>query len=364
MNKIKKKFCALISFVAMVVSYAADDPYKLEYNSLVIQLRNYKLIDARETVIRLSKLMKSKEQWLRVRDLLHRYPQIGHDILIIYDKTIPIPLNEVDQNLKLADSLMLKKEFKSAANKYQEVLLEIIKNKKFRVGRNYHLYLSIVHSLSRALYALKQYDDAFVLYRTLPTSYVYYNQVQFELMWNNYLNNRLEYSLGAIATMASGHFSSWLEPEVYLLQYYIYRRMCRDLDAEVVKNAARYYQKYISENKLTLGQWIKKDVETKLYEQAMRSGSNKSSEFIRMKKFLSSRMKNDIKRLKKEFELVLAHIDVDNRKTNRKLPPVQSLLTVDQLLLDSSDKWSLDDNEVFVDELGKKVFIQKDLCKK
>ena len=139
--------------------------------------------------------------------------------------------------------------------------------------------------------------------------------------------------------------------------------MCRDEDAEIVKEAARYYQKFIADNKLTLGQWIKKDVETLVYEQIMRSGNKNQAEFIRMKKFLGQRMQRDVKRLKKEFELILAHIEVDRGK-NKKLPPVKSLLTIDQLLADSADKWSLDDNEVFVDELGKKVFIQKDLCKK
>ena len=86
-------------------------------------------------------------------------------------------------------------------------------------------------------------------------------------------------------------------------------------------------------------------------------------EGVRLKKLLDQRMNAEVKRWRKEFDLVAAHLDVDSGK-NKNLEPVKTLLSVDQLLSTSNEKWNVEDNEIWSDELGKQVFIQKDLCKK
>lgn len=333
-----------------------------EIKSLQLSLESYKFLAARENINNILKEKTTKSQWLYTRDLIHKYPQVGLDILLKFDKASPFPVSAVDKAIEFADKKMLSKNFTEAAKKYQQVLLYLTKNKKFKDGRNYQLYWSLIHSLSRALYALKQYKDAYILYRSIPSSYPLYKQVQFELMWNNYLNERLEYSLGSIATMSSGHFSKILEPEAYLIQYYIYRRMCRDAEVDLIKKKVKYYRDSFANKNISYADWIKKDVETLVYKQVLQSGSPKGGEAIRLRKDLDRRLEIDSRRLRKEFDLVFAHIDLDSGK-NKKLKEVNNL-AIEKLLSTDSEKWAVDDNETWSDELGKQVFIQKDLCKK
>ncbi len=341
---------------------AAENIFQKDLNTTKLALKEFRLIEARELLYKLNKTIKTSEHWFKMRDLIHQHPYVGQDILMGFDKTSPFKLNNVDLAIRVADKLMLEKKFLEAANIYQNILKRINKNKKFKSSRNYQLYWSIVHSLARSLYAMKQFDDAFILYRSISSSYPYYKQVQFELMWNNYMNNRLEYALGAIATMASGHFSKMLEPEVYLVQYYIYRRMCRDEETELIKNTVRSYQHSLSKSKLPFTSWIKKEVETLVYRQILQSGTPRNKEQARLYTYLDRRMSKDVKRIQGEFDLISAHLDLDSGK-NKNLKPVKELLTIDQLLANSNEKWTVEDSEIWLDELGKQVFIQKSLCK-
>jgi hypothetical protein len=363
MSKKRNCFYFFIFLLWNLQVFALEFNFKNALSELKSSLVEFKLIKAREIFNEFQKIKLSREQWLQVRDLIHQYPQIGLDVLLRFDQRSPIELNNVDNYIKKSDSLMLDKKFREAAIGYQLVLKIITKNKKFKTGRNYQLYWTMIHSLARAFYGNKQFEDAFILYRTIPSSYPFYKQVQFELMWNNYMNDRLEYSLGAIATMASGHFSKMLDPEVYLLQYYIYRRMCRDEEVELIKKRVRIYHEALTKFKFPLGNWIKSDVETLVYKQILESGDHKSREELRLRAALESRKNADVLRLQGEFDLVLAHLDLDNGK-NKNLKPVKSLLSVDELLAKKNEKWTVEDNEIWVDELGKQVFIQRDLCGK
>ena len=226
MNKIYVlfSFLFLISFSAI----AQDSQFSSNLKKLEDDLRNYKLIQAREFLDYLQLRKLSPKEWLLIRDILHRYPQVGFDVLMKYDQNATIKASKIDNAIKQADRLMKEKKFYQAAFGYQEILKYIVKYKKKDSDRNTQLYWSLIHSLARAFYGLKQYDDAFKLYSSIPTSYPFYKQVQFELMWNNYQNGKLEFALGSIANMTSGNFSKILEPEVYLVQYYINKRMCRN----------------------------------------------------------------------------------------------------------------------------------------
>ena len=355
---------AIIFFLLLpMLCFSKDNTFVNDKKKLRTLLTDYKLLDARALVNQLQEKKQNPKEWMEIRDIIHEYPQIGLDLLLTYDQKSPIPLSKVDLIIKKLDQLMMAKDFKKAASGYQIILKIISKNKKFKSGRNYQLYWSIVHSLGRCLYALKQFDEAYKVYTTIPSSYPFFKQVQFELMWNTYMNGRLEYSLGAIATMSSGHFSKILEPEVYLLQYYIYRRLCRDEEVDIIKKRVQSYQNVLNKYKFPLANWLKKDVETLVYKQILESGSMTSPEGIRLKKLLDQRMNADVKRWRKEFDLVAAHLEVDSGK-NKNLEPVQTLLSIDQLLSTSNEKWNVEDSEIWSDELGKHVFIKRDLCEK
>lgn len=359
-----KKFSWLSLIVLSIHAHAYDESkFSADLLDLKTSLKEFKLIRAREKIRHMHEAKLSNEQWLLTRDVMHQFPQVGLDFLLKMDHSSPLKPNKIDLIIKKADDFMLAEKFREAAIGYQFVLKRITKNKQFKSGRNYQLYWTLIHSLARSFYALKQYEDAFTLYRTIPSSYPFYKQVQFELMWNNYMNERLEYSLGSIATMASGHFSKMLDPEVYLLQYYIYRRMCRDEEVELIKKRVRIYNEALNKFKFPLGNWIKKDVETLVYKQILQNGDQKSAEALKLRSVLESRMAVDVRRLQKEFALVGAHLEIDSGK-NKKLKPVKNLLSIDQLLSTKNEKWTVEDNEIWVDELGKQVFIQRELCSK
>lgn len=349
-----------ISFTGMENVYASA--FQKDLASLEEDLKNFKLISAREMLSYMQLTRLSKEEWLKLRDVIHRYPRIGLDVMLKFDQYSPFGENKVDKLIKQADKLMMDKKFRQAAFGYQEILKFITKNKKFKNGRNKQLYWSLIHSLARAFYALKQYDDAFIVYKSIPNTYPFFKQVQFELMWNNYMNDKLEFALGSIASMSTENFSKILEPEVYLVQYYIYKRLCRTKDAEFVKKRVLRLQKALQDVELPLGSWIKKDVVTLMYKQILNSGELNNEETSKLKSILESEKNKDFDRMQKEIDLVTAHIELDSgSNTNLKLKT--NLIPAEEILGTQFEGWPYDEIENWPDEVGNYVYTQKDLCK-
>lgn len=342
-------------------AFAQDGQFSSNLKKLEVDLKNYKLIQAREFLDYLQLRKLTPKEWLQIRDILHRYPQIGSDILMKYDQNSNVKVSKIDNAIKQADRLMKEKKFYQAAFGYQEILKYIVKYKKKSSDRNTQLYWSLIHSLARAFYGLKQFDDAYKLYSSIPTTYPFYKQVQFELMWNNYQNGKLEFALGAIANMTSGNFSKILEPEVYLVQYYINKRMCRNQEAELIKNRVIGTQKVIDGVEVSLGSWIKKDIDTQIYRQVLMSGDLKNEETVNLKETLEKLKIKDFERLQKEFALVVAHLELDSGN-NKNLTPYKNSTKIEEIIRTSGDKWRADEEEKWIDEVGNYVSIQKDLC--
>lgn len=351
----------LILFLQFNLSYAQDGQFSTNLKKLEDELKNYHLIQAREFLEYLQLRKLTPKEWLQIRDILHRYPQIGFDVLMKYDLSSPIKASKIDNAIKQADKLMNEKKFYQAAFGYQEILKYLVKYKKKNNERNTQLYWSLIHSLARAFYGLKQYNEAFRLYSSIPISYPFYKQVQFELMWNNYQNGKLEYALGAIANMTSGNFSKILEPEVYLVQYYINKRMCRNQEAELIKKRVIGTQKVIDGVEVSLGSWIKKDIDTLIYRQVLMSGDLKNEETVNLKETLEKLKLRDFERLQKEFALVVAHLEIDSGN-NKNLKPYKNAKQIDEIIRAPGDKWGADEEEKWIDEVGNFVSIQKDLC--
>ena len=299
------------------------------------------------------------EEWGTIRKIIHQFPTIGIDILEEWDQLSPVALNDIDIKIRSADKYFLTKNYKEAAKIYQDVLIEMNKNKK-HAQDNFQLYWSLVHSLARSLYGAKIYGEAQKIYYTLPMSYRFYRQAQFELVWTYYLNERIEFALGAIANISTGLFSQVLEPEAYLLQYYIYRRLCRNEEIEIIKNKLVMFQEQVNQKSIPFDQWIKKDIDSLIYKQVLDSGNDKNAEFASLKNKLENARVKDVERIKKEIEIVLAHMSLASG--HKKLKSVKKLLSAEQILEGKNEKWAIDDQEVWADEIGRLVFLQKDLC--
>lgn len=356
-----KYIIVVLLILLQSIVYAQDSQFSTNLKKLEDDLKNYKLTQAREFVEYLQLRKLTPKEWLSIRDIIHRYPQIGFDLLLKFDQSSPIKNSKIDNAILQADRLMKEKKFYKAAFGYQEILKYIVKYKKSNSTRNNQLYWSLIHSLARAFYGLKQYDDAYKLYSSIPLSYPFYKQVQFELMWNNYQNGKLEYALGAIANMTSGNFSKILEPEVYLVQYYINKRMCRNQEAELIKKRVIGTQKVIDGVEVSLGSWIKKDIDTLIYRQVLMSGDLKNEETVNLKETLEKMKLRDFERLQKEFALVVAHLELDSGN-NSNLKPYKNSNEIKNILELSGDKWKADEEEKWIDEVGSFVSIQKDLC--
>lgn len=362
------KFLSRFAILFVVIVATAPSHFILysdvadkDFEKFQTLLSNYHSFDAREHLdyMLISKI--TPKEWIKIRDIVHANPQIGIDVLQKIDDLTPFKKNKVDQAISVADKYFELRKFKEAAILYQKILKFIIKNKKYDSKRNDQLYWSLIHSLARSFYGLKQYNEALTVYKTIPISYPFYRQVLFESMWASYMNDDLEFALGAIASMNSGNFSKVLEPEVYLVQYYIYKRLCNDEAALLVKNRVQAISKLVLGIEFQLGTWIRKDVDKLVYRKILLSGDLKNKNIQDLRSRLEMEKNRDFDRLEKEFELVNAHFDLDSGK-NSNLSPMKKFKNIGQILNTKNDFFLVSDKELWTDEIGKYVYLKKDLC--
>jgi hypothetical protein len=137
--------------------------------------------------------------------------------------------------------------------------------------------------------------------------------------------------------------------------------MCRNQEAELIKKRVIGTQKVIDGVEVSLGSWIKKDIDTQIYRQVLMSGDLKNEETVNLKETLEKLKIKDFERLQKEFALVVAHLELDSGN-NKNLAPYKNSSKVEEIIRSSGDKWRADEEEKWIDEVGNYVSIQKDLC--
>ncbi len=326
------------------------------------KLQNFEILEARQLIKNIDKKTLSPKDWLKIRQIIQRDAKIGWYIITYWDSISPVAINKTDKKIKSADELVLQGKFVEAAIIYQDVIKKIVAVSNWQARSNFQLYLSLLHSLGRAFYGAGKFSEAYQIYQSIPSSYPFFKQVQFERMWTAYRLQRVEYALGAIATQSSGFFSKFMEPESYLLQFYIYKRMCRDAETKLIVENVNQYQALLKKNKLPLSVWIKKDIETLSYRQALLLGRKASPEYKSLMTYLQARMNADVKRVSEQMDLVKAHLDLSQGPI-QELKSIKNISTLSKILNSSNEKWDVDDHEVWFDELGRHVFIGANLCK-
>lgn len=321
----------------------------------------------------------SLKTWRNVRALLGRRPSVGFDLVLAWDRHVA--LKKMDKRtvmamntLDKADKEMLAKNFEAAFTSYQTVA------KFFRVQSqagikksNVQFYYSVLHSMARALFGAGRLNESLEVYSWIPASYYQTQQVLFEKMWAGFKAKRYDVALGAIASQRSAFYSEFLEPESYLVQIYILKRLCRSEQAQKALESIKKFYKALQSGSLTYSEWARRDLYWSSL-QILTERNNKKTERLDIvsEEKRASEIKKIEDRLKRQFasnkpnlveslRLVIGYstLAVKNDNTLGKVNKLEDPVT---LRSKGIEWWPADDSEEWLDEIGSHVFVGESLC--
>ena len=319
----------------------------------------------------------SVNEWSFVRRAIHRQPSVGFDILFKWDQVRPGQLDPKSREFRInsllanADSAMLEENFDKAFRFYQ-LLSKLIKRELLRGKRdNYFLYWSSIHGMARALFGAGRFKESLQVYDWIGRDYFRYRQTLFEKMWAAFRANRLDAAMGAIGSQQSSFFSEFLEPEAYLVQIYIYKKLCRDDELQNIRSLIRLHRRKLDPKVGTykFEDWVRSDVEFyslyRLTQVALKDDdpylSRKKLEQTRITQALNQRFTTEKARLFKQMDMVLGYsglsVGLDKTRVASEVVPDRA-----KLLASNKEFWPADSAEDWIDELGKHLYIGDSRC--
>lgn len=366
----------LLIILLFVVPVQAKSPKQL-VDGFDKYVKEKDFLAARLAVISLAKKRITGRQWLQVRRTLHDEPKVGFDFVFKWDRIHPIDVKSTDfdrrfnASLAKADQLQSDAQFNEAFAIYQKLAKSLANRIRKGDEDELFLYQYCLHAMARSLYGAGRFKESLEVYQWIPTSYPRMRQVLFEKGWAAFRANRLDLANGAIASQRSSYFSDFLEPESYLIQIYIFKKLCREKDTELVRKRIRRFKKDILEEKFTYKDWARGDIETRsllrLVEAEIRdsdplfSKADRRRERDRIENALKRFFEFEKKRLVKQLNQVLAYsflaIAADAlAMKNYRLPSRATLLRNGQEI------WPAGDGEDWIDEIGQHSYIGASLC--
>lgn len=319
------------------------------------------------------------DDWRAGRKLLESRPSVGWDLIVKWNAKRPPSLipdldraeSEFHAAFARADQWMIERKFDEAFTLYQE-LAQRRRGPAKTTGSADLLDLTLYHAMARALYGAGRFGEATDVYQWIHPSYPFLRQVQFEKMWSAFRASRFDIAMGAIGSMHSSYFSSFAEPEAYLVQIYLYRKLCRKDDLRLAIRSMKSFRDSLKSGAYGWREWTRRDLETFALLQMIDSSKAPSSRFIsprerqaekaRLTKTLQKRYEEDRKRLIADLERVAI---VTKYALDSKAPDLKTITRLkSQIALDraSLDMWPVDDAEDWLDELGHHVFIGDSKC--
>jgi tetratricopeptide (TPR) repeat protein len=310
----------------------------------------------------------------------------GYDLVYLWNARLPQGKSNVDKTLEYADSLMLAGSFAAAFTEYQKTADYLKKQldhlRKARppqwqdqVRRINSIYQSVVHSMGRALYSSGRFNEALQVYRWIRPSYAQFRQVLFERMWAAFRSGRVEEALGAIASQRSAYFSRYLSPEAYLIQTYIYRKLCRNDDVDQVIAEMKAYEAALNRSE-GLNEWAGSELSVRVLWDLSRQTAIAPSgvavslaEVEQEKKALHAMLVRAFEAQKvnilKDLKVAMAYAHLATLpETSSELKPIEKLTSREQLLAQDLEIWPVDGSEEWADEIGNRFFIGESLCKR
>ncbi len=364
-------------FVFEMVSEKQRDTWEDMADEIHSLIKKGDALGVRVVLKKLAKLKPDKKTWTQVRSWLHESPWIGWDLLRYWEKSQPAEygrpiLSPTDAVIASSAKLLYDKKFEAAFNGFQKVARVIKKDMDKGNVQNRELYYQVLHLMSGALYGSGRFADALLVNTWIPPIYSKYRQVLFERMWAAFRAGRIDIANGAIASQYSSYFN-YLEPEAFLVQTYLYRKMCRDGDFQlVIKNLKKFHQN-LKSGRFNLSAWLKTDLQYRSYLAMLKKQKYPSASFasnaerLAEKKLvqtvLSKMFALEKARLLREVERIFAFANLALSATTSELPIISKLPPQEELLKSGLEMWPVSDAEDWLDELGHHVFIGESQCR-
>jgi len=325
---------------------------------------------------------KSVQSWRYTRGLVDAVPQAGFDLLYAWKFVAPElgpSTQEINRKWETANRLMLEKKFRESV----EILTELTENVKVRMLKLPRtspvrssltvLYPYLLHSLGRALYGSGNYADAKKVYAWIPAGYVFFRQVLFERMWNFYQLGDAAGTLASIASQKSAFYGPYLHPEAYLLQIYIYKRLCRDQELEFALRELRTFKSELDRGSFTLERWARWDTEHYVLFRLINpenleftNGIPRATRVAELKGIqqkLQRQYDQQLRTLRAGIDKVLAFSSMAAlSNTNDQLNPIEKVKSRAEIIRSGYEVWPFDLGEEWSDEIGTQKFLGSSQC--
>jgi hypothetical protein len=313
-------------------------------------------------------------EWFSLKNIISgSADRIGFDMIPYWNARNGKAATDIDQQLFQVDRLMSTNRYEQAFTLAQTVAEKMKALQKTRPDAAIQLPY-IYHSMARALYGARRYEDALIIYQWIGPKYPLFTQVLFEKMWAAFKAGRVDLALGAVASQRSAYFSKYMPPESYLIQTYLYKRLCRDDDQKQVVEEMNRYEAILENPHAELP--VVTDVNTlSLYQVANlpKKGSNllklvpevsRAKEQAYIKDMIIKSAESKRKKTLKDLKLVIAYQQLSGQDDSKAvLKPVEAMKSRDDLLKQNLEVWPVASEEEWMDELGKHVLIGESHCK-
>ncbi|MBS1959448.1 MAG: hypothetical protein JST80_08260 [Bdellovibrionales bacterium] len=314
-------------------------------------------------------------EWYDIKNLISAFAgKAGFDLIPFWNARNSGGKSEADFALDQVDSLMLGGKFEEAFEVAQKVAQKLKSLEKTRYDSKWQIPY-VYHSMGRALYGARRYDDALTVYQWIAPNYPFFRQVLFEKMWAAFKAGRVELALGAIASQRSSYFSKYLTPEAYLIQTYLYKRLCREEDLSQVIAEMKEYEALLTKGDVK--DWVSNDANTLTLWHLAQTKPKETDDNRRITPSERQREQNEIKealnqayqrqkpKILRDLKTALAYAHLAKvTDTKDVLKPIRQLTSRDELLKQDLEIWPADSSEEWMDEMGKHVLIGDSLCNK
>ena len=377
------KYLILLAILSCSVSVSAQnkEDKKFYLRQIKIYQQKQDQLGLRVAIKKLSPFKLTLQEWTSVRRIIHQNPHVGFDLVFKWDQLglkrlqTGNPNNNISKLILEADDLMLSEKFEAAFSSYQRVA-KVLKKDVVKNKDNLFLYYYVIHSMGRALYGAGRYADSFEVLGWLNQEYPRARQVIFEKMWAAFRMGRLDLTLGMIASQKSSYFSSYVNPETYLIQIYSLKRLCRDDELKAVRKQIENFKKELAQEKstFTYKEWAKSDLETlsllNLAEQKIEKDTEddalyslKVTEQKKLIEVLQNKFILEKSNIDKQLEKVLAYsyLALSSSAFQTKRTDIRSR---NELIKNGEEFWPAEDQEDWVDEIGSHIYIGDSQCKK
>ena len=329
------------------------------------------------------KLSPRERKDLRTLILLH-VTRAGFDLLYRNDQkhsaqgTLPYT-PAFQQELARADEKMLSGSFEEAFALYQKVATALNQDITLRGPRVLKeqaqtMLPYVLQSMGRALYGAGRFAESYEVYTWISPAYAKFRQTLFEKMWAAFRAGYMDRALGAIASQRSALFVQYLQPEAYLVQIYLYKKLCREEDLRKVMEEMRRFKSDLDSGAFTLQNWSRLDVEGRVlwsllqspvkptFDETLVTAAAREKERNRIRDILAARVRSDRKQWSENLGMALSFAQLSLKGKSEALKPLEKLPNRTELSQMNLEIWPGDTAEEWTDEVGSHLFVGDSQC--